>query len=206
MSLDEEDTVDDLLAMSANDPVDVESVMEDAVGQIILGKENLDGERKPTKATPLNGEEFRRSVYIQVRRSRTLSMFETFDAPTMSPNCDRRSFSTVTPQSLLMMNSDFSIEYSNKMAQRVIDDVGEDVPLQIALAWQLTFAKPSSAEELAEASSFVYAQRTLIAKADQKLKAEDVAREALLAVAARELRLELVDLLHAHIAPLAHLG
>ena len=51
-------------------------VMEDAVGQIILGKENLDGERKPTKATPLNGEEFRRSVYIQVRRSRTLSMFE----------------------------------------------------------------------------------------------------------------------------------
>ncbi|MGI9465482.1 MAG: PP2C family protein-serine/threonine phosphatase [Rubripirellula sp.] len=31
MSLDEEDTVDDLLAMSANDPVDVESVMEDAV-------------------------------------------------------------------------------------------------------------------------------------------------------------------------------
>ena len=31
MSLDEEDTVDDLLAMSANDPVDVKSVMEDAV-------------------------------------------------------------------------------------------------------------------------------------------------------------------------------
>lgn len=31
MSLDDEDTVDDLLAMSANDPVDVQSVMEDAV-------------------------------------------------------------------------------------------------------------------------------------------------------------------------------
>ena len=36
--------------------------------------------------------------------------------------------------------------------------------------------------------------------------AEDVAREALLAVAAGELGLELVDLLHAHVAPLAHLG
>ena len=66
-------------------------VMEDAVGQIVLGKENLDGERKPTKATPLGGEEFRRSVYIQVRRSRTLSMFETFDAPTLSPNCEQRT-------------------------------------------------------------------------------------------------------------------
>lgn len=31
MSLDDEDTVDDLLAMSANDPVEVESVVEDAV-------------------------------------------------------------------------------------------------------------------------------------------------------------------------------
>jgi hypothetical protein len=78
-----------------------------------------------------------------------------------------------------MMNSDFSIEYSSKLAQRVINDVGEDVALQIALAWQLTFAKPASEEELAEASNFVYAQRTLVAKADQKLKAEDAAREAL---------------------------
>lgn len=154
-------------------------VMEDGVGRVVLGKENLDGERKPTKAIDLTGEEFRRSVYVQVRRSRTLSMFETFDAPTMSPNCDRRSFSTVTPQSLLMMNSDFSVEYSNRLAQRVIDDVGEDVALQVALAWQLVFARPSSEEELTEASDFVYAQRTLIAKADQKLKAEDAARGAL---------------------------
>ena len=154
-------------------------VMEDGVGRVVIGKENLDGERKPTKTIDLAGEEFRRSVYVQVRRSRTLSMFETFDAPTMSPNCDRRSFSTVTPQSLLMMNSDFSVEYSNRLAQRVIEDVGEDVPLQIALAWQLVFAKAPSDEEISEASDFVYSQRTLVAEADQKLKAEDAAREAL---------------------------
>jgi len=154
-------------------------VMEDGVGRVVLGKENLDGERKPTKTISLDGEEFRRSVYVQVRRSRTLSMFETFDAPTMSPNCDRRSFSTVTPQSLLMMNSDFSIEHSNRLAQRVIDDVGEDVPLQVALVWQLVFAKAPSEEELTEATDFVYSQRTLVAEADGKLKAEEAAREAL---------------------------
>jgi hypothetical protein len=154
-------------------------VMEDEVGRVVIGKENLDGERKPTKTIDLAGEEFRRSVYVQVRRSRTLSMFETFDAPTMSPNCDRRSFSTVTPQSLLMMNSDFSVEYSNKLAQRVIDDVGEDVPVQVALAWQLVFARSPSEEEISEASDFVYSQRTLVAEADGKLKAEEAAREAL---------------------------
>ena len=76
-------------------------VMQDGVGMIVIGKENLDGERKPTTAIKLEGEEYRRSVYIQVRRTRTLSLFETFDAPTLSPNCDKRSESTSTPQSLL---------------------------------------------------------------------------------------------------------
>jgi mono/diheme cytochrome c family protein len=154
-------------------------VMEDGVGRVVIGQENLDGERKPTKTIDLDGEEFRRSVYVQVRRSRTLSMFETFDAPTMSPNCDRRSFSTVTPQSLLMMNSDFSVEYSNHLARRVINEVGEDVPLQVAFAWQLAFAKAPSDDELNEAVDFVYSQRPLIAAADKNIKAEDAAREAL---------------------------
>jgi mono/diheme cytochrome c family protein len=154
-------------------------VMEDGVGRIVIGKENLDGERKPTKEISLDGEEFRRSVYVQVRRSRTLSMFETFDAPAMSPNCDRRSFSTVTPQSLLMMNSDFAVEHSNQLAQRVTNEVGQDVSLQVAFAWQLVFASGPSEEELTEATDFVYSQRSLISKADAKLKTEDVAREAL---------------------------
>jgi hypothetical protein len=78
-----------------------------------------------------------------------------------------------------MMNSDFSVEYSNKLAQRVIDDVGEDVPVQVALAWQLVFARSPSEEEISEASDFVYSQRTLVAEADGKLKAEEAAREAL---------------------------
>lgn len=154
-------------------------VMEDGVGRIVIGKENLDGERKPTKAIDLNGEEYRRSVYVQVRRSRTLSLFETFDAPDMSPNCERRSYSTVTPQSLLMMNSDFAVDSSIRLAQRVIGEVGEDVPLQVAYVWQLAYAEPPDDEELSEAADFVYAQRTLMAGADTKLKTEDVAREAL---------------------------
>ena len=37
-------------------------VMEDEVGQIVIGKENLDGERKPTGKISLLGEEYRRSL------------------------------------------------------------------------------------------------------------------------------------------------
>ncbi|GIT28028.1 MAG: hypothetical protein Ct9H300mP1_00740 [Planctomycetaceae bacterium] len=92
------------------------SVMEDAVGQIVLGKKNLDGERKPTKTIDLEGEQFRRSLYVQVRRTRPLGVLETFDVPVMTPNCSKGPSSNVAPQSLMLMNSDFVIEYSERLA------------------------------------------------------------------------------------------
>ena len=72
-------------------------VMEDEFGQIVLGKENLDGERKPTNPIPLLGEEFRRSLYIQVRRTRPLGVLESFDLPELAPNCTERASSNVAP-------------------------------------------------------------------------------------------------------------
>ncbi len=44
-------------------------VMADEVGQFVVGIENLNAGR-PQGVIPLRGEEFRRSVYVQVRRSR----------------------------------------------------------------------------------------------------------------------------------------
>ncbi len=154
-------------------------VMEDEVGQIIIGRENLDGERKPTKMISLEGEEFRRSMYIQVRRTRTLSMFDTFDAPSLSPNCDRRSVSTVTPQSLLMMNSDFAVEYSGALADRVMHDAGSDDRDRVTLAWQLAFAEQPATQDAAEAVKFITIQRDLIGKLDPNLKPDEFNREAL---------------------------
>lgn len=154
-------------------------VMEDGVGQIVIGRENLDGERKPTKTISLNGEEYRRSVYIQVRRTRTLSMFETFDAPALNPNCDRRTSSTVTPQSLLMMNSDFAVEYSDALADRVIRDAGNSDSDRVALAWRLVFGRPPSGGDETDAIEFLAVQRELISELDGKRKPDDITREAL---------------------------
>ena len=62
-------------------------VKEDSVGQIVIGKEMLDGERKPTGDPTYFEGVCRRSVYVQVRRSRPLAVLETFDIATVSPNC-----------------------------------------------------------------------------------------------------------------------
>ena len=88
-------------------------VTVDEVGQAIVGIDNRDSAGRPvSKRAMLGADEFRRSVYVQVRRSLPLSMLETFDAPLLNPNCEIRNRSTVAPQSLLLMNSDFVLAQS----------------------------------------------------------------------------------------------
>ena len=152
-------------------------VMEDEVGQIVIGKENLDGERKPGQTVPLHGEEFRRSAYVQVRRSRPLGVLETFDNPAMTPNCEQRNASNVAPQSLLFMNSDLVVEYSEHFAARVVRDVGADRGEQVRLAWQLAFATVTSESEIAAATVFLRQQEQLFR--DSPTKPKELTAESL---------------------------
>ncbi len=145
-------------------------VMEDEVGQIVLGKENLDGERKPTAQIDLQGEEFRRSLYVQVRRSRPLGVLEAFDTPTMSPNCTRRNKSNVAPQSLMLMNSTFVIDYSARFAERVVNDVGTDRRLQIVRAWIVAFGREPEADEITSTEQFLNRQTAAFRKSMKNTK------------------------------------
>jgi mono/diheme cytochrome c family protein len=142
-------------------------VMEDDVGQIVIGRENLDGERKPTKAVSLGGDEYRRSLYVQVRRSRPLGMLETFDSPVMSPNCACRDVSTVASQSLVFMNSAFVIESAGRLATRLAGEAG-DRRSQLTRGWLLTLGRRPSADELDGAEAFLHRQlETLRAQSPQ---------------------------------------
>ena len=134
------------------------SVNPDEVGQFILGIDNINGNGVPDKMLPLNGEEFRRSVYVQVRRSRPLTVMEPFDLPVLDPNCPQRNSSTVSPQSLLLMNSEFVQEHSRNLTDRLISQAGPDVRSQVVLAWRLAFANDPTELELADAFAFVTAQ------------------------------------------------
>ena len=61
----------------------------------------------------------RRSVYIQSRRSKPVSLLTAFDSPVMSVNCDRRISSTVALQSLMLMNGDFTMKQADQLAKRL---------------------------------------------------------------------------------------
>jgi len=142
-------------------------VMEDGVGQIVVGKENKDGENKPGKSINLEGQEYRRSLYIQARRSRPLAVLQSFDRPDMTEtNCTERTSSTVTPQSLMMMNSQFITDFSAHMAKRLQQEHPDDLAAQTRLAWRLIYGRQASDSEASDALSFLEnQQRTLPAPA-----------------------------------------
>jgi len=62
---------------------------------------------------------WRRSVYLQYRRTEVPSMMATFDYPEMGPNCLSRNVSTVSPQSLMLMNNRHVRELASAFAKRV---------------------------------------------------------------------------------------
>lgn len=68
---------------------------------------------------PTDDNRWRRSVYVQYRRTEIPSMMDTFDYPEMGPNCLSRSVSTASPQSLMLMNNEHVRELASSLAARV---------------------------------------------------------------------------------------
>lgn len=96
------------------------------------------------KATPNDG--WRRSVYIQYRRTEIPTMMQTFDYPEMGPNCVSRSTSTVSPQSLLLMNNKRIRELADAFALRVS---GGSPAEKVRSIYQIALSREPTEEEKA---------------------------------------------------------
>jgi hypothetical protein len=147
-------------------------VNPDEVGQVILGSATRDGNGILVAAGADGPEQFRRSIYVQVRRSMPLGVLEPFDVAATAPNCELRRSSTAAPQSLLMMNNDFVIRQSQRFAKRVVAEAGDDPAAQVRRAWLLAYGEqPSDADlngglELIAAMRAHYEQLAVSAPAD----------------------------------------
>jgi len=154
--LDAEALRDSVLAVSGTlsprrygPPVPVE---RDSTSQAVVGGETSLPDR----------EKFRRSVYVQRRRSMPADLLRTFDSPEMDPNCEYRQTSTVAPQSLLLMNNAFIIEQASDFARRVRREAGDDPAAQVRRAWKLAYASEPAPEEVEELVGYLQEQTQLV--------------------------------------------
>ncbi len=125
----------------------------DPQGRVITGIDK--GTITTHKVDPAGADDFRRSIYVQVRRSKPVTVLDTFDAPTMSPNCEMRSQTTVAPQSLLLMNDTFVLDSSRRLADRVTAEAPNDRAKQLQRVWSLLYSKPATDADIAKCLSYL---------------------------------------------------
>ncbi len=123
------------------------------VGALVVGGDKISTDER----------EYKRSVYVQTRRSQLASILDVFDAPQMAPNCELRTSSTVTPQSLALMNSDFVLKQASLFANRVIAETGvkANSDTHIRHAWQLSCGEAPSEAEFTELKRLFDVQKSL---------------------------------------------
>lgn len=117
--------------------------------------------RQPDGAVVVKDDEpgrFRRSLYLQQRRTQTLTLLDLFDAPAMVTNCARRSQATVTLQSLTVLNSQFFLERATALAGRLAREGGPRTEDRVALAFLLTQSRSPTVDERQAAIEFIVAQ------------------------------------------------
>jgi hypothetical protein len=131
-------------------------VAEDMDGMPVLGNRKLN-EGLFSGIESVGEQEYRRSLYIQVRRKMPLPMMEAFDLPVMKPNCDARRCTTVAPQSLLFLNNEFIIKQGAMLADRLQAQPGSPEE-KIGRAWQLLFAAPPTEAEVKASQAYLVAQ------------------------------------------------
>lgn len=99
----------------------------------------------------------RRSVYLPVVRSALYEVLQAFDFADPSTPNGRRDSTTVAPQALFLMNSDFVSTQTKALAGNLLADTQRTEPDRIGLLYQRLLGRPPAEEELHRAEKYLVA-------------------------------------------------
>ncbi len=114
---------------------------------------NRDNTPRPFADGP---EQWRRAVYLFVKRSAPTPMLEMLDAPGPEASCVRRECSTVAPQALLFLNDDFVRTQARFFSERVTAEAGDGTEDRVRRAYLLALGRLPSAGETRDAVGFLH--------------------------------------------------
>ena len=96
----------------------------------------------------------RRSLYLPVIRNNVFDVFQLLDFPDPAVPTGDRSTTTVAPQALLMMNSDFVMQAAADLAGQICGAT-EDTTARLAKLYQLALGREPSEQEQFQDSAFL---------------------------------------------------
>jgi hypothetical protein len=113
---------------------------------------NKDALPRPKVDTP---DQWRRSVYLFVKRSLTNPLMDVFDAAGPVASVGKRNESTVATQALSLMNSPFIYRQAALFADRCMVGSTRDPAAMVKRAYLLAFSREPSPQELEAAVKFL---------------------------------------------------
>lgn len=102
-----------------------------------------------------NYDTMRRSIYLPVVRSALFEMFSAFDFPDPSASNGHRATTTVAPQALFMLNSQFMEAQTKAMAQSLLSQVQSDDLERMRVAYRRALGREPNDSELERAMEFL---------------------------------------------------
>lgn len=151
--LDAEAIRDQMLAASG----DINFVMG---GPYIATKRLESGEVIAPEAT---ADGSRRSLYLNQKRTQVVSFLTVFDAPSIVFNSVRRNTSTMSLQSLSLLNSDFAVHCAQAAASKLQSQT-LDERNRLQLAYHCFYCREPREDELKRSAEFINEQAALYSK------------------------------------------
>jgi hypothetical protein len=105
--------------------------------------------------SPEEEDHRRRSIYIFARRNLRFPIFEAFDRPETTVTCPVRSQSTIAPQALLLLNSEFSLHMARHLAELVRAQSSDNREAQIEWIYRRALGRTPTELQTARAKDFL---------------------------------------------------
>lgn len=107
-----------------------------------------------------------RSIFLRVMRNTRVPLLDVFDAPFWIASAASRDVTTTPLQSLMLINSQFTLDRAAAFARRVCDEDQSDEAHRVALAYRIAFGRPPTSAETAAALDFVRTQAAACGEAE----------------------------------------
>jgi len=114
-----------------------------------LSKEVVAGQSRPGLGWEISAEAElgRRSVYLFVKRTMLAPILETLDYNNTAQTMGERPVTTVAPQALMLLNSEFVQEQAESFAKRLLREAGRDPQAQVRQAYRLALGRTPTEQE-----------------------------------------------------------
>lgn len=159
---------DGLLAISGQ--------LDRTVGGSLMQHKNREFVFNHTSQDKSTYDSSRRSIYVPVIRNHLYDMFRLFDYNDASVLTGDRNISTIAPQALFMMNSEWMANVSLALAERLMQQIS-DPTARIDQLYMEAYGRQATSDEQTRSLAFV-SQFAALPKAEVKSEGSDPERQA----------------------------